>query len=62
MSWASRAGYAGMQLNAAVETNRLAMRLYEDLGFHMLGTVPRAFEHPRHGRVGLHLMYRELTA
>jgi len=33
--------------------------VYERLGFQVLGTVPRAFRHPVHGRVGLHLMYCE---
>ena len=28
-------------------------------GFQVLGTVPRAFRRPVHGRVGLHLMYFE---
>lgn len=59
IEWARRAGFAGMQFNAVVETNHGAVRLYQRLGFEVLGTVPRAFEHPVHGRVGLHLMYQE---
>ncbi|MEU4241759.1 GNAT family N-acetyltransferase [Actinoplanes sp. NPDC026619] len=57
--WAQLQGYAGMQFNAVVETNRGAVAVYERQGFQVLGTVPRAFEHPSLGRVGLHLMYRE---
>ncbi|MEU0744241.1 N-acetyltransferase [Streptomyces sp. NPDC006134] len=52
-------GYRGMVFNAVVETNP-AVRLWTSLGFTILGTVPDAFEHPRHGRVGLHVMYRAL--
>lgn len=52
-------GYRGMVFNAVVETNP-AVRLWTSLGFTVLGTVPDAFEHPRHGRVGLHIMYRAL--
>ena len=50
-------GYAGMQFNAVVETNRSAVAVYERLGFTIVGTVPGAFEHPTAGRVGLHVMY-----
>ena len=53
-------GYASMQFNAVVETNSGAVKLWQELGFQIIGTVPRAFEHPTHGRVGLHIMYREL--
>ncbi|MFF6977711.1 GNAT family N-acetyltransferase [Streptomyces sp. NPDC008343] len=52
-------GYRGMVFNAVVETNP-AVRLWTSLGFTILGTVPDAFDHPRHGRVGLHIMYRAL--
>lgn len=61
LAWARSNGYAGMQFNAVVESNLSAVRLYERLGFRILGTVPRAFEHPVLGRVGLHLMYQELS-
>ncbi|MFF9583509.1 GNAT family N-acetyltransferase [Streptomyces achromogenes] len=52
-------GYRAMVFNAVVETNP-AVALWTSLGFTVLGTVPGAFEHPRHGRVGLHIMYRAL--
>ncbi|MGY1397870.1 N-acetyltransferase family protein [Streptomyces sp. SS10] len=53
------AGYRGMVFNAVVETNP-AVKLWSSLGFTVLGTVPDAFDHPRHGRVGLHVMHRSL--
>ncbi|MEU9593001.1 GNAT family N-acetyltransferase [Streptomyces sp. NPDC048219] len=52
-------GYRGMVFNAVVETNP-AVGLWTSLGFTILGTVPDAFDHPRHGPVGLHIMYRAL--
>ncbi|MGF0175467.1 N-acetyltransferase family protein [Streptomyces sp. Marseille-Q5077] len=52
-------GYRGMVFNAVVETNP-AVRLWISLGFTILGTVPDAFDHPRHGRVGLHIMHKAL--
>jgi predicted GNAT superfamily acetyltransferase len=60
MSWAEVQGYAAMQFNAVVETNHAAVHLWQALGFHIVGTVPEAFEHPSFGRVGLHIMYRRL--
>lgn len=57
MEWAKAHGYAGMQFNAVVESNRSAVELYERLGFTMIGTVPGAYEHRALGRVGLHIMY-----
>ena len=58
LDWARDKGFEGMQFNAVAETNRSAIRLYERLGFTVMGTVPGAFEHPIEGRVGLHVMYR----
>ena len=53
-------GYRAMQFNAVVETNERAVRLWTSLGFTVLATVPEAFDHPRHGLVGLHIMHRAL--
>ena len=57
---AGAAGYRAMQFNAVVETNRAAVALWCSLGFTILATVPEAFDHPSHGFVGLHIMYRSL--
>jgi GNAT superfamily N-acetyltransferase len=60
LRWAHEQGYAAMQFNAVVESNLPAVRLWQALGFEIIGTVPEAFEHPRLGRVGLHVMYQRL--
>jgi GNAT superfamily N-acetyltransferase len=60
LEWAWQQGYHGMQFNAVVETNEPAVHLWQDLGFRIIGTVPEAFRHPRHGLVGLHVMYHPL--
>ncbi len=60
LAWAREQGYAAMQFNAVVETNTTAVRLWRDLGFEVVGTVPEAFDSAAHGRVGLHVMHRFL--
>lgn len=62
VDWAMTRGYRGIQFNAVVETNEPAVRLWRSLGFDVIGTVPGAFEHPEQGFVGLHIMFRSLTA
>jgi GNAT superfamily N-acetyltransferase len=60
VEWARAAGFHGMQFNAVVETNAAAVSLWRSLGFEVLATVPEAFDSARHGRVGLHVMFRYL--
>ncbi len=60
LAWARASGFRAVQFNAVVETNERAVTLWRALGFEILATVPEAFAHPRHGYVGLHIMYRFL--
>jgi GNAT superfamily N-acetyltransferase len=60
VGWHRERGYRGIQFNAVVETNEPAVRLWQSLGFEILGTVPEAFRSRAHGYVGLHLMYLAL--
>lgn len=60
LDWARAEGYASMQFNAVVETNIAAVHLWQSLGFEILATVPKAFDHATDGRVGLHVMYQQL--
>jgi L-amino acid N-acyltransferase YncA len=57
---AGAAGYLGLQFNAVAATNLAAIRLYQDLGFRTVGTVPAGFRHPTEGLVDLLIMFREL--
>ena len=59
--WAREQRYRGIQFNAVVETNVAAVRLWQSLGFQIIGTVPGAFRHPEHGFVGLHAMFLPLA-
>jgi L-amino acid N-acyltransferase YncA len=60
VDWHREQGYAGIQFNAVVETNTAAVRLWQAVGFEIVGTVPGAFRSAIHGRVGLHVMYLAL--
>ncbi|WP_246060729.1 GNAT family N-acetyltransferase [Nocardioides dongxiaopingii] len=60
VAWHREQGFAAIQFNAVVETNTVAVRLWESLGFRVIGTVPAAFDSRTHGRVGLHVMLLEL--
>lgn len=57
---AKTAGYQAMQFNAVVASNEPAVRLWESLGFEIVGTVPAAFRHTELGPVALHIMHRPL--
>jgi L-amino acid N-acyltransferase YncA len=60
LAWCREQGFLSVQFNAVVETNAPAVALWRSLGFRVVGTVPRAFRHPDHGLVGLHVMVRDL--
>ena len=60
VQWHRDEGYRGIQFNAVVETNLAAVRLWQALGFEIVGTVPGAFRSPSHGYVGLHVMFLPL--
>jgi ribosomal protein S18 acetylase RimI-like enzyme len=53
-------GYRGMQFNFVVSTNERAVRLWQSLGFDIVGRLPLAFEHPTHGYVDALVMYQSL--
>jgi L-amino acid N-acyltransferase YncA len=60
VAWAREQAYHAIQFNAVVQTNTSAVKLWQSLGFQILTTVPEAFDHKRHGLVGLHIMYLPL--
>jgi GNAT superfamily N-acetyltransferase len=60
LDWARSAGFTAIQFNAVVETNHAAVHLWKSLGYEIIGTAPESFDHPEHGLVGLHVMFRRL--
>jgi L-amino acid N-acyltransferase YncA len=59
---ARRLGFRSMQFNFVVSTNESAVRLWKQLGFGVVGTLPRVFHHPTHGYVDAHVMFLDLTS
>ena len=53
-------GYRAMQYNLVAATNVAAVRLWQKMGFEIVGTLPQAFNHAALGLVGAHVMYRLL--
>jgi ribosomal protein S18 acetylase RimI-like enzyme len=53
-------GYRAVQFNFVVSTNERAVRLWQSLGFDIVGRLPTAFRHPTHGYVDAFVMYRAL--
>lgn len=57
---AAARGFRAMQFNFVVSSNERAVRLWQSLGFEIVGRLPRAFEHPVLGVVDALVMYRVL--
>jgi ribosomal protein S18 acetylase RimI-like enzyme len=53
-------GYRAMQFNFVVSTNERAVRLWESLGFKIVGRLPLAFKHPTRGYVDALVMFQSL--
>ena len=58
---ARRLGFMAMQFNFVVSTNEGAIRLWKQLGFEIVGTLPDAFRDPEKGYVDVYIMFRSLT-
>lgn len=57
---ARRLGFKAMQYNFVVSTNEVAIKLWQSLGFNVIGTVPEGFRHARLGLVDALIMHRFL--
>jgi L-amino acid N-acyltransferase YncA len=57
---AKRQGYDAMQFNFVVSTNTAGVALWKKLGFEIVGTLPKAFNHSTLGRVDAYVMHRFL--
>jgi ribosomal protein S18 acetylase RimI-like enzyme len=57
---ALRLGFDAMQFNSVVSTNEVAVKLWEKLGFQIIGTIPKAYKHARLGLVDSYIMHKWL--
>ena len=60
LAQARAAGYQAMQFNFVVSTNTAAVELWQKLGFTIVGTLPKAFNHAHLGLVDAYVMHRFL--
>jgi ribosomal protein S18 acetylase RimI-like enzyme len=60
LQYARESGFRAMQFNFVISTNDRAVRLWQSLGFDIVGRLPGAFNHPREGFVDALVMYRAL--
>ena len=60
LSEARRLGFRAMQFNFVVSTNQGAVRLWQKLGFQIVGTLPGAFRNARGGFVDAFVMFKEV--
>ncbi|MBM2835154.1 MAG: family N-acetyltransferase, partial [Candidatus Brocadiaceae bacterium] len=55
---AKKLGFSALQFNFVVSTNIVAIQLWLKLGFKIVGTVPKAFNHQKLGLVDVYIMHR----
>ncbi len=55
-------GYQAMQFNLVVASNTVALQLWQECGFAIVGRLPKAFRHQRLGLVDAFVMYQWLDA
>lgn len=58
---AKERGFRAMQFNHVVSANVRAVALWQRLGFEIVGTLPKAFNHPVHGLVDSYVMFKTLV-
>ena len=57
---ARQLGFTAMQFNSVVSTNSAAIRLWKKLGFNIIGTIPKAYQHKTLGLVDSFIMHKFL--
>jgi ribosomal protein S18 acetylase RimI-like enzyme len=60
LQYARERGFRAMQFNFVVSTNDRAIRLWQSLGFEIVGRLPLAFLHPQNGYTDAFVMFQVL--
>lgn len=55
-----RLGYKSIQFNFVVKSNAVAVKLWQDIGFEIIGEIPEAFNHAENGLTNAYIMFRKL--
>lgn len=57
---ARRLGFTAIQFNFVVKSNTVAVKLWQSVGFEIIGEIPDAFNHSKNGLTNAYIMYRKL--
>ena len=57
---ARQLGFHAMQFNIVIKSNEGAVRLWQKLGFDIIGEIPDAFQHQKLGLTNAYIMYQKL--
>jgi L-amino acid N-acyltransferase YncA len=53
--------YRGIQFNYVVSTNEAAVKLWQSVGFKIIGTIPGGFNHAKLGYVDVYIMFLDFS-
>ncbi|RJE73304.1 GNAT family N-acetyltransferase [Pseudoalteromonas sp. MSK9-3] len=54
-------GFTAMQYNSVVSSNEVAIKLWEKLGYKIIGTIPQAYRHGTLGYIDSYIMHKQLV-
>ena len=57
---ARKLGYKSMQFNFVLKSNEHAVKLWQKLGFEIVGELPEVFNHPQNGLTNAYVMWRRI--
>jgi len=57
---AKELGFTHMQYNIVVKSNERAIKLWQDMGFEIVGEIPEVFNHRQLGLTNAYVMWRRL--
>ena len=60
LKYAKKQGYKAMQFNFVVSINEVAVNLWKSLGFSIVGTLPKGYQHATKGLVDVFIMHQYL--